>query len=218
MKSRKIHQIFSRISAVILFAGLVFLGGKVWAQEEQMGITVSQTPKPGWKPEEDRDAKTFPVMPVAAGILGVAVLSGGAILLIGKHKKKQPVVNTEPPEKPKEKPVPLSVVEALPVSRIPQTPLPVSPEIRPLPSPAPTPRVESSPAPQVRKDSPPPVVRLQPEPAPEPVEVPVVKPSPVNPEKEISRRSVEAQRPASGEDILFKHLDLLNQLKNKENK
>lgn len=225
MKTRGFSHPSDRMFIVALLAGL-WIALSVPAAEEDMGITVSRTAPAA---AEAAPQKTAPAsgrtvwIVLAAG--GVALLSGLALLKAKKSKNRAtetPVVKTpEPAPQPAKKPQPAPalppqppaakpVVQPAPAAK-PQ-PAPAAP--KPQPPPAPAPKIPTPPpAPQPAPAPVPPV--KQPEPAPElPRVAPVAaKPVEVKPPAPAVEKPVESKPPEDDDDLLFKHLNLLKNLR-----
>lgn len=227
MTKKHIHFLRSA-AVVVLLAGLLPLPIAHGEMEDQMGITVSSTPEPGWTPDSDRPAKTSPQAPLGMIIGGVAalLLIAGGFLIVrkagkkqGKPQEKEPVDKVSRPAKPVE-------IPPVAVAKQPGPALRTEPMKKPLPDPVVRRVAAESPAPPskaptVVAESPRiPVQPPQPPaPAPEPVKTPAPKaPEPVpEPVKAPAPKAPEPAAPPAEDDLLFKHLDLLKRLKNKEN-
>jgi len=206
---------YSLIFAISLFAGVVFHAGISCAQEEQMGITVSAPPGPVSIPGESLRVRTVWIVPVFFGGLVAVILSGGVILM-KKRRIRQPVPQTNRPAVDlKEKSAPPSDGLKKPVnipSPVRTTPQP--PSAQPLPKAPPERPPLPHPVPQQPVKNPPPSSQVQVDSKP-PVDLPLPELKPASPAPPPAEAS---QRLNPEEDVLFKHLDLLKQLKNKENK
>jgi uncharacterized protein YraI len=179
---------------------------------EQMGLTVSIAPEKDLKEEKSSPSG----LRVITGLV-IAGFAAGAFLFM-KRKPAKPASPADwktpaspPPVAPAPKPAPEPAPAPKPAPEPAPAPKPVAPVPKPaapVPIPAPAPKpVKPAPAPEPKPVTPAPVPQPAPEPAPAPAVPPASKP-------------VVSPPAASGsrdDDVLFKHLDLLKQLKNKEN-
>jgi hypothetical protein len=83
------HKKSIKVITVMLFSGL-YCAALVNADEENMGITVSRVPAPGWTVDATAPVSKNMLWPVLLTVGGVFVLSGVVILII-KKKKNHPV-------------------------------------------------------------------------------------------------------------------------------
>jgi hypothetical protein len=161
------------------------------ASAEQAGITVSRAPEPGWNPDLPVAEKGF-FRTALIGAAVILILGACGILIFKKVSGRKPGLPGKPAEPEENKPslkpaVPPPAARPAPVP--PHVPVPPKPPVQPAPvqTPPPLPFVQKTVQAPV---SPAAVQKASPPPAP---------------------RSEE-----KGDDLLLKHLDLLKQLKNKE--
>jgi hypothetical protein len=221
IKNGSLNKAGTLIFAVALFAGVFLLAGPAGAQEEDMGITVSCAPEQGRNPDAATGRSSW--IPFAVG--GVAILAGGIFMVRRKAGNKisgaqEPASKSRLEEsKPQPAPSPAAVVQPPPVAARTQLQFvrPTPPPIRQV-FPESRPPIAEKPAPVLQPETPrepvPPV-----SPVISTVSVPVVKAPAVVvpvPKPEAEHAPNPQERNNDEEDMLFKHLDLLKQLRNKE--
>jgi len=225
IKNGSLNKAGTLIFAVALFAGVFLLAGPAGAQEEDMGITVSCAPEQGRNPDAAVGRAVW-IPFTAGGVAVLAVLSGGIFLMRRKAAGNKISGSEEPADKscpaeskPQPAPSPAAVVQPPPVAARTQLQFvqPTPPPIRQV-FPESRPPIAEKPVPVLQPETPrepvPPV-----NPVSSTVSAPVVKAPAVVvpvPKPEAEHAPNPQERNNDEEDMLFKHLDLLKQLRNKE--
>ena len=200
MINRHFYKKLGKVLTVVLFIGLC-RAESVGASEENMGITVSQAPAPGWNPNTAAPVTKNLLWPILLTVGGTLVLSS---IVFQKIKSRVSVASVlkkhDPVPQPITKPLQVPTIQlSQPVSAPQQQPVTSLSPPQPAPQPGCKPATQPSPSllPEKKPKQPPPVE----------VALPIV-------EKPIASLPLKDD----DDDMLFKHLDLLRHLKNESEK
>jgi hypothetical protein len=217
------NNIYIRRLCVLTALIAISYTAQVCADEEQIGITVSRTPDPGWIPASAKPQPRHVSWQIPA-VIGAAALVLTFLLATRKSKKRAQGTPSQPASAPRP-PLKQTPEKADPVIKkqekgnsvpaknySPVKPPPVTPPAS-APKPAPVADKPAAPAAQTEK-------KADPAPTPPPFATKPAAPATqaekkTDPEPATAPDSMVQTNTGNESDLLSRHLDILKQLKNK---